>query len=229
LENLSKQTKKSSAKQKTIRILIADDHKMFRQGLMRMLDDQGDITVVGEAKTGREAIRLSAELAPDIILMDISLPDIDGIAATKRILDKAPTARVIALSMHSAQDFIQNMMRSGARGYLTKDCEFKELLRAVHSVYQGQSYLCPGVAGVVIESYVRRNNNSAGSHLTDRERDVLRYVAEGLSTKKIAANMNVSTKTVETHRRQIMRKLDIFSVPQLTKYAIRQGLSSLEI
>lgn len=228
MESLPEQTKKTSDQNQAIRILIADDHKMFRQGLISMLEAQGDMIVVGEAETGQEAIRLGTKLAPDIILMDISFPDIDGIVATRKILEKVPTARVIALSMHTGREFIQKMMRSGACGYLVKDCNFEELLQAVHSVYQGQSYLCPRVAGVVIESYVLRNKNIVGEQLTDREREVLHYIAEGQNTKKIAENMGVSTKTVETHRRQVMRKLGIFNVPQLTKYAIREGLSSLD-
>ena len=228
MANHIKQTPKDPVEERPIRILVVDDHKIFRQGLVRMLKDQEGMTVVGEAATGQEAVSQASKLAPDVVLMDISLPDIDGIVATKQILEKAQFSKVLALSMHSGRDYIQNMIRSGARGYLTKDCEFEELLLAVQSVYQGQSYLSPRVAGVVIESYVHQNDNLTGSDLSDREREVLHYIAEGLSTKKIADRLGVSTKTVETHRRQVMRKLGIFNVPQLTKYAIRQGLSSLE-
>ena len=228
MQSLPKQTDEGSEKELPIRVLIADDHRMFRQGLLSLLESQKGISVVGEAETGQKAIKLAAKLVPDIILMDITFPDIDGILATQAILEKVPTTRVIALSMHSGRDFIQRMMRSGASGYLIKDSDFKELLQAVRSVHQGQSYLCPGVAGVLIESYVRRSNNPVGAHLTEREREVLHYIAEGLSTKKIAAILGVSSKTIETHRRQVMRKLGIFSVPLLTKYAIREGLSSLD-
>ncbi len=218
-----------SGHSKKIRIMLVDDHKMFREGIFCMLNAQADMTVVGETESGENAVRLSRELKPNIVLMDISLKDLDGMEATRRIVAESPEVKVVALSMHDGKGYVRRMMRAGACGYLMKDCNFKELLNAIRAVAEGKAYLCPGVAGIMIVEYMGRGTNgSSSSKLTDREREVLQLIADGVSTRKIAANLKVSTKTVETHRRQIMKKLDIFNVALLTKFAVREGLTSIE-
>ncbi len=215
-----------------IRILIADDHKIMREGLRALLDKQSDMQVVAEAEDGLTTVRLARELAPDIVIMDIAMPDLNGIGATKKIKAELPDVKVIALSMHSDRRFIAEMFRSGASGYLLKDHSFEELSNAIRVVVSNRIYLSPSIAGIVIEDYVRQLQKDEISPvtdvLTDREVEVLQLIAEGHSTKDIAFRLHVSTKTVETHRRQIMEKLDLFSIAELTKYAIRQGLTTVE-
>ncbi|TFG95496.1 MAG: response regulator transcription factor [Calditrichales bacterium] len=218
--------KKAKNTDKKIRILIADAHKIFCQALSILLNTHEGIEVVGQAYSGQTAVERSRELSPDIVLMDISFADFEGTTAIRRILEKSTDIRIIALTMHSGREYFQKMMKAGASGYVVKDCGIEELLRAIQMVYGGKSYLCNGMANLLIESYLC-DDNRPGKNLTEREREVLQCIAEGISTKKIAVNLNISTKTVETHRRQIMQKLDIFNVPQLTKYAVREGLSSL--
>jgi len=215
-----------------IRILIADDHKIMREGLRALLDKQSDMQVVAEAEDGLTTVRLAREVAPDIVIMDIAMPDLNGIGATKKIKAELPDVKVIALSMHSDRRFIAEMFRSGASGYLLKDHSFEELSNAIRVVVSNRIYLSPSIAGIVIEDYVRQLQKDEISPvtdvLTDREVEVLQLIAEGHSTKDIAFRLHVSTKTVETHRRQIMEKLDLFSIAELTKYAIRQGLTTVE-
>jgi len=213
------------------RILLADDHKITRQGLRSLLEKQQDMEVVAEAEDGRAAERLVEELLPDVVIMDISMPDLNGMEATRWIVGKFPDVKVIALSMHSDASFVTEMLRSGAAGYLLKDCAFEELTRAIRTVMDDKTYLSPSISGVVVEDYLHRLSKSDFSNsevLTDREREVLQLMAEGSSTKQIAVKLHVSVKTVETHRRQIMSKLDIHTVAELTKYAVRKGLTSLE-
>jgi two-component system response regulator NreC len=215
----------------SLRILLADDHKITRQGLRSLLEKQQDMEVVAEAENGREAIRLAAEMAPDVVIMDITMPDLNGVEATKQILSKSPDIKIIGLSMHSDTVFVTEMLKSGAAGYLIKDCAFEELVRAIRTVIENKVYLSPSISGVVVEDYIQRLSQTSftGSDiLSDREREVLQLMAEGNSTKRIAAKLHISVKTVETHRRQIMNKLDIHTVAELTKYAIRKGLTSLE-
>jgi len=218
--------KKTKTPGKKIRVLIADDHKMFCQTLSSLLNTFEGMEVVDQAHSGQAAVDRSLELLPDIVLMDISFSDFDGTTATRRILDKSKDIRIIALTMHSGREYFQKMMKAGASGYVVKDCGIEELRRAIQTVYGGKSYLCNGMASLLIESYLSEDNRP-GKNLTEREREILQCIADGFSTKKIAVNLNISAKTVETHRRQIMQKLDIFNVPQLTKYAVREGLSSL--
>jgi len=213
---------------KKIRVLIADDHKLFCQTLTSLLNNHEGIEVVGQAHSGQAAVERSGELLPDIVLMDISFSDFDGTTATQRILENFPDIRIIALTMHLGREFFQKMMKAGASGYVVKDCGIEELLNAIQTVYDGKSYLCNEMAGVLIESYVSEDNNKPGGNLTEREREVLQCIADGMSTKQVADFLEVSAKTVETHRRQIMRKLGIFNIAQLTKFAVREGLSSLE-
>jgi len=215
-----------------IRILVADDHKIMREGLRALLDKQSDMQVVAEAEDGLTTVRLARELAPDVVIMDIAMPDLNGIGATKKIKAELPNVKVIALSMHSDRRFIAEMFRSGASGYLLKDHSFEELSNAIRVVVSNRIYLSPSIAGIVIEDYVRQLQKDEVSPvtdvLTDREVEVLQLIAEGHSTKDIAFRLHVSAKTIETHRRQIMEKLDLFSIAELTKYAIRQGLTTVE-
>jgi len=215
----------------SIRILLADDHKITRQGLRSMLEKQDDIEVVAEAEEGRMAIELVRQLEPDIVIMDVSMPGLNGVDATRQIVNTFKGVKVIALSMHSDTSYVAEMLRNGASGYLLKDCAFKELASAIRVVVAGKKYLSPDISGIVVDDYLHRlsRTDRAGAKvLSVREREVLQIVAEGLSTKEIAKKLHISIKTVETHRRQIMKKLNIFSVAELTKYAVRKGLTSLE-
>jgi DNA-binding NarL/FixJ family response regulator len=216
----------------SIRILLADDHKITREGLRSLISKQSDMEVVAEAKNGRDAVGLAKELRPDVIIMDVSMPGLNGIEATKQILSEDENVKVIALSMHSDNLFVSEMLKSGASGYMLKDCAFEELDRAIREVVRGNTYLSPTISGVVVEDYLRKLNKSdsgESSILSNREREVLQLLAEGQSTKQIGLKLFISAKTVETHRRQIMNKLDMYTVAELTKYAIRKGLTSLDI
>jgi two-component system, NarL family, response regulator NreC len=215
----------------SIRILLADDHKITRQGLRSLLEKQQDMEVVAEAENGRTAVRLTGEIAPDVVIMDLTMPDLNGVEATRQIVADSPDVKVIALSMHSDSLFVTEMLKSGAAGYLLKDCAFEELAKAIRIVLEGKIYLSPSISGVVVEDYIYRLSKTEfvnADALSDREREVLQLMAEGSSTKQIAVKLHISVKTVETHRRQIMSKLDIHTIAELTKYAIRKGLTSLE-
>ena len=214
-----------------IKILLADDHKITRQGLRSLLEKQSDMAVVAEAEDGRTAVQMVEKLSPDVVIMDVSMPDLNGIEATRQIISRNSKVKIIALSMHSDRLFIAEMLKSGACGYLLKDCAFEELARAIRAVVDGKTYLSPAISGVVVDDYLHRlskNDSPNGQILTNREREVLQLLAEGKSTKQIALKLHISVKTVETHRRQMMDKLDIHTVAELTKYAIRKGLTSLE-
>jgi DNA-binding NarL/FixJ family response regulator len=203
----------------------------MREGLKNLLDKEDDLDVVGEAENGRQAVRMTRDLEPDIVLMDVTMPDLNGMEATRQISGDFPRVRVIALSMHSDRRFVSGMLKAGARGYLLKDCAFEELVKAVREVAEDRSYLSSKITDVVMDDYVKRldsKESKAFSVLSARERETLQLLAEGLNTKEIAVRMGVSAKTIETHRRQIMIKLDIHSVAELTKFAIREGLTSLE-
>ena len=215
----------------SMRIVLVDDHKITRQGLRMLLEKEEDMEVIAEAEEGREAVRLAEELVPDVVIMDVSMPDLNGVEATRRIVSENPDIRVVALSMHSDTLFVTEMLKSGACGYLLKDCAFEELARAIHAVMDGKTYLSPSISGVVIEDYVHRLSKAPVSKsdvLTAREREVLQLLAEGKSTKQMALKLHISIKTIETHRRQIMDKLNIHTVAELTKYAIRKGFTSLD-
>ena len=214
----------------TTRILLAEDQRMMREGLRALLDPVPGVAVVAEAENGRCAVKLCRDLRPDVVIMDVSMPDLNGIEATRQIMATQPEIRVIALSIHSDRRFVIEMFRAGACGYLLKDCAFEELFRAIEVVSHGQPYLSPGIAGVAVDEF--RLTAAAGAPapapaLTTREREVLQLTAEGKSTKEIAALLQVSVKTIETHLRQIMDKLQLNSIAELTRYAIREGLTSL--
>jgi DNA-binding NarL/FixJ family response regulator len=215
----------------SIKVIIADDHKIMRNGLKSMLEKQRDIEIIAEASDGRTTVDLAMKLKPDVIIMDVSMPDMNGIEATRQIIKKSPEIKVVALSMHSDKQFILEMLTAGASGYLLKDCAFHELINAIHSVASNRSYLSPEIADVMIKEYkhvISKESLSVFSLLTSRERQVLQLIAEGKTTKEIAYTLKVSTKTIETYRQQIMYKLDIHSIAGLTKYAVREGLTSIE-
>ena len=217
---------------RAIRIILADDHQIVRQGLRMLLEAEPDMEVIGEAENGRKVIKLAQEFVPDVIIMDLSMPELNGIEATRQILAGVPGVRVVALSMHSDSLFVLNMIRSGASGYLLKDCALEELVKAIRAVVDQKTYLSPGVSDIVIRDFVtgwQTTGSSAFSVLSAREREVLQLMAEGKSTNQIADGLCVSIKTVEAHRKTVMTKLGIHSVAELTKYAIRQGLTSLEL
>ncbi len=214
-----------------IKILLVDDHKIMREGLRAMLEKQEGIEVAAEAEDGMTAVKLSGELPIDMVIMDIAMPDMNGIEATQQIVAKHPNIKVIALSMHTERRFVAEMLKAGASGYLLKDSAFDELAHAIRIIHEGKTYLSPGITGVLVEDYMEQltgGGNSATSQLSAREREVLQLIAEGLATKDIAKRLEVSVKTIETHRHNIMNKLDIRSVAELTKYAIREGLTTLE-
>jgi DNA-binding NarL/FixJ family response regulator len=212
----------------SIKIVIADDHKIMRDGLRNMLEKETGMEVVGEAKDGREAVRLAEKLLPDILIMDISMDDLNGIDATRAVAAKGLKTRVIALSMHADKRFVAGMFEAGALGYLLKDCAYDELLQAIRQAMAGRTYLCSMISGVVIRDYIQRMRKNEPSLLSPREKEILQLLAEGSTTKRIAAQLQVSVKTVETHRQHIMDKLNIFSIAELTKYAIKEGITSLD-
>ena len=216
----------------SIRVLIADDHKIMLAGLRSLLEKQADFEVVGEAENGRKAVQMVQEKTPDVVVMDVSMPDLNGMEATTQIIESLPETKVIALSMHSDKRFVMGMLRAGASGYLLKDCASQELANAIFQVAGGKKYLSPEITGVIIDNVLQGGSSeeltTVSSVLSAREREVLQLIAEGWSTKQIASHMYVSIKTIETHRRQIMKKLDLHNIADLTKYALREGLTSIE-
>jgi two-component system response regulator NreC len=213
-----------------IRVLIVDDHQIFREGLRSMIEKKPGITVVGEAESGKTAIELARELLPDIVIMDIVMPDMNGIETTRLLADSLPQIKIIGLSMHDDIRFATEMLKAGASGFLLKDCAFEELVDAINTVRAEGVYLSPKTREGMIRDYISllsKGSLSAVSALSAREQEVLRYIAEGKSTKEIAAHLGVSVKTIETHRLNIMEKLEIKNMAELVKYAIRQGLASL--
>jgi DNA-binding NarL/FixJ family response regulator len=213
------------------RILIADDHQIVRDGLRALIERHSDLELVAEAADGRSAVDLVQEHLPDVVVMDVGMSDLNGVEATRQIRSSAPDVKVIALSMHSDRRYVSGMLAAGAAGYLLKDAAFEQLSDAIATVIAGQAYLSPEITGVVVEDYLQRaalGTSSAPKDLSAREREVLQLLAEGLSTKQIASELQVSVKTVETHRQRIMGKLGLRSIAELTKYAVREGLTSLE-
>lgn len=215
----------------TIRILLADDHDLVRKGFRSLLESQPDMQVVAEVGEGRAALLAARDLDPDIVIMDVAMPGLNGVEATRQLLQETPRTKVLALSMHSAGRIVAQMLQAGAQGYLLKSCALEELVRAVRTVAEGKTYLCPEVAGKVVQGYLQRpaaEEQAGCACLTDREREVLQLVAEGKATKVIANLLELTVKTVEGHRHNIMHKLGIHSVAELTKFAIREGLTPLD-
>jgi DNA-binding NarL/FixJ family response regulator len=213
----------------TIRVLLADDHRVLRDALRTMLEKEPDIEVVGEAGDGRATLQLASELQPEVVVLDIAMPDLNGIEAAARLKARHPGIKVVALSAYSDKRFVLEMLKAGASGYVIKAAAGTELLRAIRAVAKGLSYLCPEAASAAITDIATDRSRPSGSaiRLGHREREVLQLIAEGERSPAIAARLNISVATVEAHRRNIMRKLDLHSVAELTKYAIREGLTGL--
>lgn len=214
-----------------IRVMIVDDHGIVREGVRILLEKFEDVQVVAEAENGRVVLELAASASPDVVLMDMSMPGMNGIETTQRMADAFPAVQVFILSMHKDRRFVAQAFKGGARGYLLKDCSSAELIKAVRAVASGERYVCSDIVGVVIDDYIRRVPESfeqAGPALTPREKEVLQLLAEGNNAKNIAFLLKINVKTVDTHRQQIMKKLRLFSVAELTKYAIREGVTSVD-
>jgi two-component system response regulator NreC len=206
-----------------IRILLADDHALVRHGFRMILAAQPDMEIVGEAGNGRDAVELAQKLKPDVVVMDVAMPELNGIEATRRIIELAPRARVLALSMHKDAVYVREILRAGARGYLLKDSADADLIAAVRAVAKGEGYLSPGVSDAVLSDY-RRHVTDPLDLLTSREREVLQLIAEGKTNKEIATSLTLSVYTVEAHRGRLMEKLNLHSTGELVRFAVRSGL-----
>jgi DNA-binding NarL/FixJ family response regulator len=213
-----------------VRILIADDHGIVRKGLRLQLEQHEEFQVVGEAADGREAVRLAEELSPDVIIMDIAMPNLNGIQATTQLVKKNPNLGVIMLSMHSDESYLTRTLSAGAKGYLLKDSADQDLYRAVQSVSEGKPFFSPSIAKTLLEDYMRqlqqRGLQDSYDLLTDREKEILQLLAEGKSNKEVAVQLNLSPSTVETHRTRIMQKLDLHSSADIVLYAVRKKIIS---
>ena len=211
---------------KSIRVLLADDHALVRAGFRALLHSLGDVEIVAEAGDGDDALRLIEAHQPDVVLLDIAMPGLNGLEVAARVAQRFPNVRVMMLSMYANEEYVLQALRAGAAGYLLKDADSSELELAVRAVARGDTYLSPPVSKSVIEDYVRRVSSQPGSfdRLTPRQREVLQLIAKGHSTKEIAQMLNISVKTAETHRAQLMQQLDIHDIAGLVRYAIRVGL-----
>ena len=208
---------------KLFRILLADDHAVVRTGFRRILEAQPDMEVVGEVANGRDAVDQAASLQPDLVIMDVTMPELNGIEATRRICESSPKTRVLALSMHRDSVYVREILRAGARGYLLKDSSEADFVGAVRAIAQGEGYLSPAVSEAVLSDY-RKHVTNPIDLLTSREREVLQWIAEGKTNKEIATGLNLSVYTVEAHRGKIMEKLNLHSAGEMVRFAIRNGL-----
>lgn len=206
-----------------IKILVADDHAVVRQGFRRILEAQQDLQVVGEAANGREAIRLAQELRPDLVLLDVSMPELNGVEATRRLKESSQYVKVLVLSMHKDHVYVREALRAGALGYLLKDCSEDELVGAVRTVAGGEAYLSPQVSGAVLADY-RKHVTDPIDLLSSREREVLQMLAEGKTNKEVAVALNLSVHTVDAHRGRIMEKLNLHSIGEMVRFAMRSGI-----
>lgn len=206
-----------------VRILLADDHSVVRTGFRRILEAQDDMEVVGEVANGREAVEQAFAVQPDVVIMDVTMPELNGIEATRRICESLPRARILALSMHRDSVYVREILRAGARGYLLKDSSEADFVAAVRAVAQGEGYLSPAVSEAVLSDY-RKHVTNPIDLLTSREREVLQWIAEGKTNKDIATGLNLSVYTVEAHRGKIMEKLNLHSAGEMVRFAIRNGL-----
>ena len=206
-----------------IRVLLADDHAMVRKGFRLILEAQPDMEIAGEAGNGREAVELAEKLHPDVIVMDVAMPELNGIEATRRLAASSPHTRVLALSMHKDSVYVREILRAGARGYLLKDSIDTDLINAVRAVAKGDGYISPGVSDAVLSDY-RRHVTDPLDLLTSREREVLQMIAESKTNKEIAVALNLSVYTIDAHRGKIMEKLNLHSTGELVRFAVRHGL-----
>jgi two-component system, NarL family, response regulator NreC len=206
-----------------IRVLLADDHAMVRKGFRLILENESDMEIVGEAGNGREAVEQTEKLHPDVVVMDVAMPELNGIEATRRVSSSSPRTRVLALSMHKDSVYVREILRAGARGYLLKDSIDSDLVSAVRAVARGDGYLSPAVSDAVLSDY-RRHVTDPLDLLTSREREVLQMIAEGKTNKEIASSLNLSVYTVDAHRGKIMEKLNLHSTGELVRFAVRNGL-----
>lgn len=215
----------------SISVIIVDDHKIMRDGLRTILENESDIEIIGEAENGREAVKLIANKIPDVAIMDIGMPEMNGIEATRQIVKDIPDVKVIALSMHYDMQFVSGMLKAGAKGYLLKDCAGSELVSAIKTVHTNNTYISQDITNTLINDYSKYQTLDHAPEetiLTSRENEILQLLTEGNSTKQIAQELFISVKTVEAHRSNIMHKLEIRNLPELTKYAIRKGITSLD-
>jgi len=212
------------------RVLLADDHTLIRAGLRMVVEAQPDFTVVGEAEDGRSAVELAAKLKPDVVVMDIGMPNLNGIEAARQIRDESPDTQVVMLSMHSDEGYVLRALKAGAKGYLLKDSAEADLARAIRAAVAGKAFFSPAVGKVLLEDYMRKLQRTGAEDsyelLSAREREILQLVAEGKSSKEIANLLNLSVYTVETHRAKVMQKLNLRGIPELILYAVRKGIIS---
>ncbi|MHC4638469.1 MAG: response regulator transcription factor [Planctomycetota bacterium] len=210
----------------SVTILLAEDHIVMREGLRSLIDQQNDMKVVGEADNGKMALELAEELKPDVIIMDVAMPDMNGIEATGLIKEKMPDIKVIALSAYDNREYVMGMVKAGVSGYLLKDCVFEELVNAIETVVQGKSYLCPEIATIVLKAQADSQNRVERAVLNQRDINVIKLLTQGLSARQIAQQEGLSVKTIEGRRRRIMEKLSINNMPELIRYAMEEGLIS---
>lgn len=215
-----------------IRLILADDHEMMREGLKSLIQKESDMEVVGEADNGEQTVKLAAKVGAHVVVMDVAMPDLNGIEATRKIISANPRTKVVALSGHDSKEFVREMLTAGASAYVLKKRAYEELVRAIREVMKGKKYLSPDIAQGVVDDYIELSSSISDKPafivLTNREREVLQQLAEGKTTKEMADALSVSVKTVETHRRNIMEKLNLHSIAGLTKYAVREGVTSLD-
>ncbi|MEE8340500.1 MAG: response regulator transcription factor [Candidatus Neomarinimicrobiota bacterium] len=214
-----------------IKIILVDNHTIIRDGLRRLLGEESDIEIIDEADNGRDAVKIALKKKPDIVIMDIAMHDMNGIEATRQIKKEDPNIKIIALSMHSERQIVVGLLKAGASGYLLKDSESAELVEAIRKVYMGRSYFSQQISDIVLQeiSDIKKDTEEIGADvLTNRESEILQLIAEGKTVKQIAKVLFISHKTVNSHRANIMEKLNIHNLPELTKYAIRTGLTSLD-
>ncbi|MFP4354246.1 MAG: response regulator [Phycisphaerae bacterium] len=216
----------------TIRILLSDDHEIVREGFRALIERQDDMEIIAETADGREAVAQAVRQKPDVVVLDIGLPGLNGIDAARQILDQCPHIKIIALSVHQETRYVTEMLKAGASGYLVKTCAFGELIQAIHAVVANETYLSSKVAATVVDQALNPGADSdqqaPTSALSSREREVLQLLVEGKSSKEIANCLDVTTRTVDLHRQNVMKKLELYSVAELTKYAIRTGMTSLD-
>jgi DNA-binding NarL/FixJ family response regulator len=218
----------------TLRVLIVDDHTIVRQGLRKLLEAEGDIEIVGEASDGREAVTKATDMQPAVVLLDISMPGLNGLEAIRQILKRSPKTRVLVLSMHKNEAYVLQALRNGASGYVLKEAASEEIVTALRALGRGESYLSPSISRVVIDDYLRINSGGESTarslyeSLTAREREIFQLLAEGLKNHEVAERLHVSVKTVETHRAHVMEKLGLNNIAELVKYAIEVGIIQLD-